>query len=163
MENLVGLKSLEITELEITGGELDDATSLIRLQVKGSIKPTQQLHLNVQGFVAAKCGFISPSSGFSAFVNVQGGKISFQASTVIDNSNGIVLKEATLKSIQADFDSIKLELSGLGVVFNPLVGFITEKIQQTLKDSIRSHVENSVKPQLQGLISSHLPFSVPLP
>ena len=48
LKNLVGLKTLKVSELDITSGEQDDKTELLTFVVKGAIKPVS-LKVDAEG------------------------------------------------------------------------------------------------------------------
>lgn len=160
VKNLVGLKGLQFTGIDLTSVNADKTT--ITATGNYHIATSKNLAAKLSGSVTAKCGFIHPSLGLSGAVTVHGaqayGTVTLKgAVTVVGGSIKAQITALTLDSLSASVSGIDVDISSLGI-FNGVVGDLASALSTLLKGVIVGELQDLLKPPLQGVINGLLPF-----
>ncbi|KAJ3221891.1 hypothetical protein HK099_002997 [Clydaea vesicula] len=159
LTNLVGLKKLNIKNVEYVSNDFNADAGLLTLVIKAGINPID-LSVDVLGHAIGHCGFLHPHVDISGNVDVNGMKIDILTSIVLDINNGVTVTAAEIAAVAVDFTRIDIDLDGFGIIFNPLLDIVTDSIRGRIKAKLISLVDDEIKPVLQKVVNSKLPFKL---
>lgn len=121
------------------------------------------LSLDVALKLSAKCGILKPKLRFAGNIVIQGLVINVFADTIIDDSDGVILKNATVNKFAFNFAGLLIRFKGVNPVYIPIIDHIEKKLIGIVKPLLRTKLTGLLKPQIQTYIRSHLPLTVPMP
>jgi hypothetical protein len=159
IKNVTGLSTLDITTLTI-----DTVVPSGPKAVNGTMtmfaKLNSDLSAKVSGKVSAKCGALSESAGISGKVTAGGvtgkGQVKFAAS--LDEPK-ICLDSLDITSLGLDYEKIKVEIDGLGVL-NEFLAPLVAAIDELFGNTIKHEIAGIVRDELNKLLKGELPFCI---
>lgn len=154
VNNLRGLSSVEITNLEITSVQSQGNKFVGTVNMSAFLRAN--LSANVGGGIEAQCGFLHPHVGISGSVNVSGTQMSgigtFEASM---DGDKVCLDSIVISRPTINFDNIDVHIDGLGI-FNTFLHPLEDLIVGLFKTQISSAVANAVTPLVNNELKNVL-------
>lgn len=158
--NLVGLKGLRFTDLQLTAVTAENET-IVATGVY-HIAEKSPLSADVGGSATAKCGFIHPSVGLSGTATVDGAQVygTVTVKGVVKVVGGTIKPQITalnFDTLDASVASASVHLHSLGI-FAPLADAIASLIATALKGPIVDALDGPLKSALQDAVNKLLPI-----
>ncbi len=118
---------------------------------------TDKLKAKVGGKVKASCGVISESVGING--SVKATSVTGKATADFTASVGatICLNSCKVTKFSLSYKDIKVEIDGLGI-FNQFLGPLVDLINELFGDAIKGGIAGALKPVLNDLLKSELPY-----